>query len=132
MKKRFSHRDLVSLRKLLVARRHTLAGTFQHFSKDALNGISKRDGDLSTLPSELAEASSQVFDQALALDLLANEADTIGMIDEALGRIQRGKYGDCKACGKPIPLARLKALPFATLCVKCREEEEREGFDFES
>jgi DnaK suppressor protein len=131
MKKRFSHRDLTSFRKLLVERRHKLAGTYEHFSRDALNGVSKRDGDLSTLPSELADASSQMFDQALALDLMANEADAIGKIDQALGRIKGGKYGDCEFCGKPIPLARLKALPSATLCVRCREQEERGGLEYE-
>ena len=132
MKKRFSHSDLTTFRKLLVARRHKVAGAYEHFSKDALNGVSKRDGDLSTLPSELADASSQAFDQAIALDLLANEADTIGMIDVALGRLEQGKYGECELCEKPIPLARLKALPFATLCVKCREQEEHGGLEYES
>ncbi|HAK95723.1 MAG TPA: hypothetical protein DCM87_12185 [Planctomycetes bacterium] len=128
MKKRFKHKDLIAFHKVLVERRIKVAGTFEHFSKDAFNNVSRRDGDLSTLPSELADASSQVFDQALALDLLANEADTIGMIDAALHRIKHGTFGECDACGKPIPLARLKALPFATMCVRCRQEEERNGF----
>lgn len=125
MKKRFKHKDLIAFRKLLVERRHKMTGTFEHFSKDAFNNVAKRDGDLSTLPSELADVSSQVFDQALALDLLANEADTIGMIDAALHRIKYGTFGECDVCGKPIPLARLKALPFAMLCMRCRQEEER-------
>lgn len=128
MKKRFTHKDLITFHKLLVERRRKAASTFAHFSKDAFNNVSRRDGDLSALPSELADASSQAFDQALALDLLANGADTIGMIDAALHRIKHGKFGECASCGRPIPEARLKALPFATLCVRCRQREQCGGF----
>ena len=127
MKPRFSRKDLAAFRRSLLVRRRTLAGTYAHFSRDALNGITRRDGDLSSVPSESAEIGTQAFDQSVALDLLANEADTIGQIDEALKHIDEGTYGVCGDCMRPIPLARLKALPFTTLCVKCREAEERQG-----
>jgi DnaK suppressor protein len=43
----------------------------------------------------------------------------------ALDRLQRGEYGDCLACSEPIALARLRARPEATLCVRCQSARER-------
>ena len=54
-------------------------------------------------------------------------ADAIIKIDAAIKRIDRGDYGTCESCERHIPKARLKALPYARLCVKCREDEERNG-----
>lgn len=125
MKKRFKIKDLQSFRQLLLERRAQLTGTFEHFKEDALYGTSKRNGDLSSIPSDAGDCGTAIFDQSIALNLLANEADQIGMIDRALKRIDQGSFGSCEMCKKPIPKARLKILPFATLCVKCREAEER-------
>ena len=46
-------------------------------------------------------------------------------LDQAAGRIQKGIYGVCETCGEPIPAARLRALPEATLCVPCAEKAEQ-------
>lgn len=45
-------------------------------------------------------------------------------IHEALLRLDKGEYGICQECGEPIGVKRLKAMPFALLCVRCQEEEE--------
>ena len=50
---------------------------------------------------------------------------TLRQIDAALARLHAGRYGFCSACSDPIPLARLRALPFATQCVTCQERDER-------
>src|SRR5213594_3701037 len=50
---------------------------------------------------------------------------TLRQIDAALARLRAGRYGFCSSCSDPIPLARLRALPFATLCVPCQERNER-------
>jgi phage/conjugal plasmid C-4 type zinc finger TraR family protein len=47
-------------------------------------------------------------------------------IDHALERMSRGRYGLCEDCGRPIPAARLHALPSATLCVRCKQSQEAE------
>ena len=53
------------------------------------------------------------------------ESATLTQIDRALRRMEDGTYGVCEECGKRIPALRLKALPFASLCVRCKREEER-------
>ena len=50
---------------------------------------------------------------------------TLRQIDAALARLHTGGYGVCASCSEPIPLARLRALPFATQCVPCQEQSER-------
>jgi DnaK suppressor protein len=52
---------------------------------------------------------------------------TVQQIDAALARLQAGRYGSCAECGDPIPLARLRAVPFATLCVPCQSRRESKG-----
>jgi DnaK suppressor protein len=127
MKRKLDRKQLSLFRQLLLKRREQIAGTFEHFKTDALNGITRRDGDLSSIPSECAELGTQMFEQSLAIDVLQNTSDTIGQIDGALARIDAGTFGLCEACRCVIPHARLRAIPFATLCVKCREAEERFG-----
>jgi RNA polymerase-binding transcription factor len=50
---------------------------------------------------------------------------TLRQIDTALARLHAGRYGFCSSCSDPIPLARLRAVPFATLCVPCQERDEK-------
>jgi RNA polymerase-binding transcription factor DksA len=50
---------------------------------------------------------------------------TLRQIDRALGRLHAGMYGFCSSCSDPIPLARLRAVPFATQCVPCQERSEK-------
>ncbi len=56
------------------------------------------------------------------------ESRELAKIDDAISRMSAGDYGGCEGCGKPIPLARLKALPYATLCIKCQVKLEESGF----
>ncbi len=53
------------------------------------------------------------------------EEDEIFLIEEALDRIAKNKYGYCQDCGKEMPIARLKAVPFAQYCVFCKKKRER-------
>jgi DnaK suppressor protein len=54
--------------------------------------------------------------------------DTLEQIEDALERIEAGVYGKCENCGNEISLARLKALPYAKLCILCQEEQEKNNF----
>lgn len=66
-----------------------------------------------------AEGGSLAFEMEKEFSLLENTRDILAKVNEALGRIKDGSYGDCSDCGKPIPVARLEALPYTTLCVDC-------------
>ncbi len=84
-----------------------------------------RESGGSRLPDVIDIASSTIGDE-LTLQMAECEVQELRQIEDALARIHSGSYGVCKNCGTMIPRHRLKALPFATLCVKCKEEEEEE------
>ena len=83
-----------------------------------------------TLPAEVQEVtdteeqSVHDFVRDVELALMEMKAETLTKIDEALHRLQAGMYGTCAECDQEIAEARLRALPFATLCVSCQEQEE--------
>lgn len=66
-----------------------------------------------------AEASSMKLEYAKELSIEQNTLDLLRKVEHALDRIEAGKYGNCESCGNPIPVERLDALPYATLCVEC-------------
>lgn len=73
-----------------------------------------------------ADAGSDAYDRDFALSLLSKEQDALYEIEEALKRIDAGTYGICEMSNKPIPQARLEALPFARYTIECQAEYERE------
>lgn len=84
-----------------------------------------RDSGGYRLPDIIDMASLTSLDQ-LGMIVTETEVRALREIDDALSRIRSGSYGVCKNCGRAIRKDRLKALPYATLCVKCKEEEEEE------
>ncbi len=97
---------------------------------DALEEIGKTVKSGADKPSD--ETSGDIYDQAsnerdreLLLLLGDREREKIRHIDEALTRLEEGEYGICEDCEEEIPLGRLKAMPFARLCVKCKADLEK-------
>jgi DnaK suppressor protein len=91
-------------------------------------------GDLSLLKELSAQSSGDVVDAALdsvqdeiSSQLAEVESRELARIENALQRMREGQYGVCEGCATIIPLARLNALPYAALCIKCQRESEREG-----
>ena len=67
------------------------------------------------------------------MSIAQGEAKEIEQIDTALIKVKKGKYGICENCGKIINKQRLMAIPFVSLCIKCKEDEERyEGSEIDS
>ena len=91
-------------------------------------------GDLSLLKEMQAQSGGDEIDAAL--DAAHNEINSqlaelesreLAQVEDALARMNDGTYGICEATGKPIPLARLQALPYATLCIEAQRELEKQG-----
>jgi DnaK suppressor protein len=82
-----------------------------------------------TTVKDAEEQSVDDFVQEMDFALMQMKAESLGKIDEAIRRLEAGVYGECAECGTEIAEARLKALPFATLCVACQEREESEQAD---
>lgn len=74
----------------------------------------------------VGEAASETSSQERDRALIENLEHVRGQVESALGRIEDGSYGTCETCGKPIPLERLEALPFAGQCVACKSKEQHQ------
>lgn len=71
------------------------------------------------------DVASQSLDKEILFELSGNSHNTIGQIEAALRKIEKGIYGRCELCRQPIPKKRIKALPFARYCVNCQHSSER-------
>lgn len=93
--------------------------------------IEKIEQDISyadSSPSELAhydqhpaDVASDTFEKEKDMAIRDNWRETMGRIDEAIGKIDRGTYGECDRCGRDISMERLEAVPYAIYCVECQD-----------
>jgi DnaK suppressor protein len=74
---------------------------------------------------ELDQASTDA-EQAMRMRLRNRELLYLKKVDEALARIEEGTFGECENCNEDIEARRLEVRPTATLCIACKEEEERQ------
>ena len=74
---------------------------------------------------EYADSGTATFERERDLSLENNVRDLLEKIDKALSRMDEGTFGVCERCGKPIEKARIKALPYASLCIKDKQAETR-------
>jgi len=84
------------------------------------------EGELSNAGGDqhLADHATEMVDREVDESLEENAEQIVFEIDRALAKIDDGTYGQCGRCGKEIPVERLDAIPYATLCVSCKHSEE--------
>jgi DnaK suppressor protein len=80
--------------------------------------------DTDDLPDEIDLASSE-YTQSMVFRLRDREKFLLKKIDDALGRIEGGTYGICEICEEDISVKRLEARPVTTMCIRCKEEQEK-------
>jgi DnaK suppressor protein len=71
--------------------------------------------------NHMADDASEAFEQAKDLALRQNAQQLLAQVEEALARFERGTYGICQQCRQEIDPARLEALPYANLCLRCQQ-----------
>jgi DnaK suppressor protein len=92
----------------------------------AESNIAERMGDaVGDAGDDPADAGAKTFEREHELALTHNARELLAQNERALARIEAGTYGVCESCGEPIGKARLQAFPRATLCVACKQREER-------
>ncbi|GAA4287770.1 TraR/DksA family transcriptional regulator [Georgenia daeguensis] len=102
---------LLTLRAATEARLAALDGTFEEVvaASEGANADDEHD----------AEGTTIGYERAQVVALTESARHTLGEVDAALERLDRGTYGVCQNCGNPIEPGRLEARPTATLCVSC-------------
>lgn len=93
-----------------------------------MNGLAKESAEeMSSYSLHMADSGTDNFDRDFALSLLSSDQDAIYEIEEALKRIEKDTYGICELTAKPIPRARLDAIPWTRFTVEAQAQLEREG-----
>jgi DnaK suppressor protein len=97
--------------------------TLQEINKSLKSGSDVTSGEPS---GDIYDQASSERDRELGLLLGDREREKLRNIDEALLKIEEGEYGICEECEEDIPLGRLKVVPFARYCVKCKADIEKQ------
>src|SRR5216684_367525 len=118
----FTRKQKEKLLQLRDAMVDSMAGVAQDTLRSRAEG-----SEASAFGMHQADAGSDAYDRDFALSLLSQEQDALYEIDQALKRIEVGTYGICEMSGKPIPHARLEAIPFARFTVECQSQLEKQN-----
>jgi len=120
MKKPKSRKSFTRLRSQLLQRKKQLLG-------DVYSGMneSRMQAELAYSP-DIPDQAVEARESDVLFRLMEMESAELRAIDEALRKMSQGEYGICERCGQPISHERLRYLPFASLCVRCKKEEELE------
>jgi DnaK suppressor protein len=118
-------KELKVLKADLLIHREQVQAQFDEISQNSFAGSQTEMTGEMGFDEEYADAGSDTFEREKDLSLVNNLRDLLDKIDKALAKIEDGTYGLCDRCGKPIEKARVKALPYASLCLKDKQAEER-------
>jgi DnaK suppressor protein len=119
--------EMLGYKEKLHSIRARLRGDVTAMAEIALRKSGIEGSDSNAMPIHMAELGSDNFEQEFTLGLMEAEEDTLGLIEAALGRIDDGSYGRCVQCDGAIPKARLNAIPYTPVCIKCAEQQESNG-----
>ena len=125
VKSPFTAKELKALKIDLQAHRDDVEKQFREISESTFAGNQTDMTGEAGFDEEYADAGSATFEREKDLSLVNNLRDLLDKIDKAMSKIDEGTYGLCDRCGKPIEKLRLKALPYANLCIKDKQAEER-------
>jgi DnaK suppressor protein len=121
----YSKKELDDLRQRLLEERTELETQLTTIEETQFaTSQSDLSGEVS-FDEENADAGTFTFERERDLSIENNVRDLLSKIDRALVRMDEGVYGICARCGKPIEKARLKALPYADLCIKDAQAQTR-------
>jgi DnaK suppressor protein len=120
--KRWSEAELEAVRSELASEAAVLRADIERAESDIASRLGDAVGDAG---DDQADVGAKTFEREHELALTHNARELLTQNDRALARIDAGTYGTCESCGEPIGKARLQAFPRATLCVTCKQREER-------
>jgi len=126
VKKKFNKKELIYFKGLILKRKDEVVDQIKHISEDTLKKSQKdAAGDISGYTYHMADIATDTYDREFSLGLASNERKVIYEIDDAIKKVEDGTYGVCEGCKKLISKTRLKALPYARLCLKCQQSLEK-------
>ena len=113
-------------RQLLIVERAKLAEEIKTIAREAATSPRDASGDLSAYTIHMADMAADTYDRELSMNLVSSEQELLYQIDDALKRLDDGSFGLCQQCGEPIAMSRLKAVPYASLCITHQRAKEQQ------
>ena len=124
MENRMKDGDLAFYRMCLLDRLRLLQSDVSKLEGEVLR--SKKDAATLDI-SKFADLGSDNYEIEFDMEVLESQGGEMREIVAALIRVREGSFGTCVSCGKKINARRLRAIPYAKLCVDCKKEEEEKG-----
>lgn len=126
MKKKLTKKELTFFKKLILKKKELVLDDIKHISDDTLKKSQKEaSGDISGYTYHMADIATDTYDREFSLGLASNDRQSLYELDDALKKIEEGTFGICEDCKVLISRTRLKAVPYARLCLKCQEKKEK-------
>jgi DnaK suppressor protein len=120
--RRWTEREIAEQRGQLAAESAALRADIKRAESDIASRLGDAVGDAG---DDQADVGAKTFEREHELALTHNARELLAQNERAIARIESGTYGTCESCGEAIGKARLQAFPRATLCVSCKQREER-------
>lgn len=111
--------------RLLLEERQRLRQELSQMEEHQVRTEEKPVADVSGYEDDLVDVATETFEREKGLALESSVQGMLRMVEEALHKIRQGTYGVCEGCGQSIDAKRLRAIPYARLCIRCKEREER-------
>lgn len=121
MARKLSPNTINKLKKRLEAEKEQLSSMLELHQQERENiRLSEASAERSPDPTS-ADGGSMAFELEKELTLDENTKHLLNQVEHALVLIKKKKYGNCENCVEPIPVARLEAIPYSTICKNCAE-----------
>ena len=122
----FTKEQLKQFRQLLITERAKLTDEIKAIARDVSTSPRDASGDLSGYTVHMADMAADTYDRELSMNIVSSEQEILYQIDDALKRLEDGSFGLCQQCNQSITLSRLKAVPYASLCINCQRLKEQQ------
>ena len=120
-----SREQIKQFRQLLITERVKLAEEIKSIARDVSTTPRDASGDLSAYTVHMADMAADTYERELSMNIVSSEQEILYQIDDALKRLDDGSFGLCQQCNQPITMSRLRAVPYASLCIACQRSKEQ-------
>jgi DnaK suppressor protein len=119
--------DEATARRRLEEERVRLQGIRDGIQREQEEGTSATSGELSSFDQHPGDSGTETFEMEKNVSLLEQVEDELQEVEAAFQRLERGTYGTCQACGRPIGDERLEAMPATRFCIDDQAKAERDA-----
>jgi DnaK suppressor protein len=119
--------DKATAAKRLEEERTRLQGIREGIQRERDDAIADAGGELSSVDQHPGDSGTETFEMEKNVSLLEQVDDELLEVEAAVQRLERGSYGTCQVCGRPIGDERLEAMPATRFCVEDQAKAERQG-----